>query len=233
MDRIGIIGSLDSIKVGEGCGVVLGSGESGIFLEYAEMCTGGHLEVFRTHISDNVINQFHLVTEEADDLCEFLHRRLSDWILNSYSPDPLKRSQCVIDIGNFLGWDSIDDDPLTMSKGEFRARWFHFPQYGKVTTTGSFKPSTIVPEMAGVLHNLNKEEFLKLFGSKFPLVPSGPFKDPNHIWWDSHGLEAVNKIVDKLKHLAPEKYVFEVRHNSFGFWKKQTEETNLKQRGGE
>lgn len=215
MDRVGHI---DAIK--NGGGVIFRED----FLEYTEgteASDGGDLEVFRTDIGINILKRFKVGATDAFEICRFHKKELISWLSMARHSNYLQRALCIIDIGNFYGWDTIDEDPLRLNAEELKQRWYKtFKHEGSVTARGCFKPGVIVPQMALTLHKLHSETFEQLFKKPFPLVPSGPFLNPRHPWWNSHGAQAVNKLVETLKELAPSEYEFGVRNETFGYWRK-------------
>lgn len=215
------IGNPDAITFGGG---VLFQTSSGPFLEYtkgAENSSDEDLEVFRTHIERDILKQFKVEPEEILDMCEALD--LVDpkkWLKNSRGPDFLKRAECIIDFGTYAGWDIIDEDPLIVDEVELHQRWYaEFYEEGPITTPGVQKPEIIVPEMIHVLHSIDPQAYWALFEGSFPLIPSEALQNRKHPWWNQHGKEVVIKLVEILKKQAPSNFVFEIREETYGFWR--------------
>lgn len=212
----------DQDAITHGGGVILKT-SSGPFLEYTEGTDQGGdiLEVFRTHIEGNVTKQFAVDAEEALDLCTTMGRGLKEWLKNSRGPSIIQRALCIVDIGIFCGWDVIDEDPLVLDEFQLHQRWYsQFNDEGPVTTPGCFKPEIIVPEMLLALFTIDQNIYWDLLRGRFPIVPSEARQNRNHPWWQQHGSGVVNKLVEVLKSTSPAGFVFEVRQDAFGFWRK-------------
>lgn len=212
------VGNADAVRHGGG---IITTVSLGSFLEYTDGAEGepSELEVFRALIENDILHQYNIITTEAADLCEFLGRSLPDWLLSARSPDPIVRANCVIDVGTFFGWDNVDEEPLVLSPEEIQQRWF--PLKGAVTEKGVFCPGLLAPQLAGVLHRLDRDLFWQLFGKPFPVLPAAAFVDADHIWWRAHGVQAVNRLVEYLAALAPSGFTFSVKNEAFGFWRER------------
>ena len=215
------LGHADSITYGGG---IIFQTANGPFLEYTEGTENSDdpLEIFRTHIERDVIKQFKVDAEEALDLCETMNLNAKDWLKKARSSDLVHRAECIVDIGTYCGWDIIDEEPLLLGEVELHQRWHaEFNEEGPVTTAGCFKPEIIVPEMMQAIHTIHQKTYWNLLRGRFPLIPSEARQNRNHVWWQQHGNDAVNKVVAIMKNLAPPGYVFEVREEQFGYWRKR------------
>jgi hypothetical protein len=230
MDRIG---DIDPITHGGG---IIFQTSHGPYLEYTEGADGisntdseeadelkdTSLTIFRTHIARDVIAQFGVDPEDVLDMCEAMEVSPRVWIRDARDPDPSQRARCITDIAQFIGWEEIDEDPLLLGEVELHLRWYgNFNEEGPITTPGCFRPEVIVPEMLRTLKTLHSESYWELFRHPFPIVPSEAVQDPEHAWWKQHGSEAVNKLVETLKRICPKGYSFELREETFGFWKER------------
>jgi len=216
----GRLGHPEAIRYGGG---VIFCWDGLTYLEYTEgsaVADRDELEVFRTHLEDDVLRQFKIDTETLYEICESLNGSMPDWLRAASSSNVVRRAMCVVEFATYTGWENVDDDPLMLSSAELSTRWFSkFSEAGPVTTKGCFKPEIIAIEMLQALYSIHQESYWDLLRGPFPVIPSEARQSREHPWWQNHGAQAVNKIVKTMQQLAPDGCVFEVRDEAFGFWR--------------
>jgi len=195
---------------------------NGPFFEYTEgLDTNIPLKVYATHLGPDIGEQFkHLLSDgELESVCAIRGVCTAELWRRKARGTYLQRAECVVDIGRHFGWHRIDDDPQELTEGELRKRWFtSVPLQGQVTTAHLDNPVALVPEMLLALHGLDPMKYWQLFQGPFPIIPSEALRDWLHPWWQQHGKAAQAKIVQCLRDLCPQGFVFEVRDGHWGFW---------------
>ena len=220
MTRIG-----DQDPITHGGGVVFLT-NNGPFFEYSEGIgegVGGDntAEVFRTHIEHDVTDQFRLSYKDVVALCKTINTPVRIWLGQATGTCLLAKANCIVDIGNYLGWDAIDDDPLDIDEVTLQQRWYaEFHEEGPCAH--GERPSLVVPELLKTLNNINPELFwhvMTLTKDHFPIVPAETVNNPDHPWWTQHGDQTLEKVVGLLEKVTPPGFTFEYRDGAFGFWR--------------
>lgn len=197
---------------------------NGPFLEYTlgTDTDGRTLELYRTHIGDDLCKQFDGLLDEGglEEMCECMSVRPEAWRRAARGRLSL-RAQCIVDLANHFGWDVIDDDPLEISEVELQLRWFsEFNLEGPVTTAGCSDTAAIVPELLIALRELDTPAHDALFSRRFPLVPSSALQNRESQWWKDVGPSVEETLVEILSSKCPGRYVFKFdpMAQQYGFW---------------
>lgn len=211
-----------------GGGGVVFETSNGTFFEYVEGDGAeGPLSVFRTQMEDNLCDQFKLSRTDLLDLCESIDEDPITWLADATGTDLQAKANCLIDIGNYLGWDAIDEDPLELDETSLHMRWYaEFNEEGPCATGDT--PATVVPDLLKTLHSIRPAAFYEAMDmtlEHYPLVPARPLENPTHPWWTQHGADVLQKIIRLLEGVCPSGFTFEYRNGSYGFWRLPTQES--------
>jgi len=208
----------DADAITNGGGVVFLT-NNGPFLEYTEGDAdgGGTLEVYRTHLPDDVCDLYGPLQEDLAELCETIDTTVTKWRARARHKNPAVRAECVLDIANYYGWELLDDDPLEIEELSLQIRWHsEFHEEG-VCAIGE-SPSGVVPDLLQTLKNLDFDKYLSL-SQPFPIVPDDVLLNPEHPWWQLHGQDVLLRVTTCLETACPEGFALEFRDGAFGFWR--------------